>query len=98
MTNKVTNKVTIVLKYATIILSNGDTHSMNFGRENEQLEFKKSTSEIKEAMDDICAILNKHGSGAFILELNQMATFVDRKLATLHLMMSLEHAKKLFLQ
>ncbi len=36
---------------------------MNLGRENEQLEFKKSTSEIKEAMDDICAILNKHGSG-----------------------------------
>ncbi|MCF0126718.1 MAG: putative DNA binding domain-containing protein [Clostridia bacterium] len=36
---------------------------MNLGKENEQLEFKKSTSEIKEAMDDICAILNKHGSG-----------------------------------
>ena len=36
---------------------------MNFGRENEQLEFKKLTSEVKEAMDEICAILNKHGSG-----------------------------------
>lgn len=36
---------------------------MNFGRESESLEFKKSTSEVKEAMDDICAILNKHGFG-----------------------------------
>ena len=36
---------------------------MNFGRENEQLEFKKSTSEVKETMNDICAILNKHGKG-----------------------------------
>lgn len=45
------------------MLSKGGIYSMNFGRENEQLEFKKSTSEVKEAMDDICAILNKHGSG-----------------------------------
>ena len=36
---------------------------MNLGNENEQLEFKKTTSELKEAMDDICSILNKHGSG-----------------------------------
>ena len=37
---------------------------MNLGMENETLEFKKSTSELKDAMDDICAILNKHGHGA----------------------------------
>ena len=36
---------------------------MNLGKETEQLEFKKTTSEIKAAMDDICAILNKHGAG-----------------------------------
>lgn len=36
---------------------------MNLGRENEQLEFKKTTGEVKESMDDICAILNKHGKG-----------------------------------
>ena len=36
---------------------------MNLGKENETIEFKKSTSELKEAMDDICAILNKHGKG-----------------------------------
>lgn len=36
---------------------------MNLGIENENLEFKKSTSELKDAIDDICAILNKHGKG-----------------------------------
>lgn len=36
---------------------------MNLGKENEIIEFKKSTSELKEAMNDICAILNKHGEG-----------------------------------
>ena len=36
---------------------------MNLGKENETIEFKKSTSELKEAMNDICAILNKHGEG-----------------------------------
>ncbi len=39
---------------------------MNLGRENEQLEFKKTTSEVKDAVDDICAMLNKHGSGRVI--------------------------------
>lgn len=36
---------------------------MNFGKENESLEFKKSTSELKEAMDDVSSILNKVGKG-----------------------------------
>ena len=36
---------------------------MNLGIENETTEFKKSTSELKVAMDDVCAILNKHGFG-----------------------------------
>lgn len=36
---------------------------MNLGKENETLEFKKTTGELKDAMDDICAILNKHGKG-----------------------------------
>ena len=36
---------------------------MNLGKENEMLEFKKSTSEIKEAMDDIVSMLNKHCKG-----------------------------------
>lgn len=36
---------------------------MNF-TESETLELKKSTSEMKEAVISICAILNKHGNGA----------------------------------
>lgn len=36
---------------------------MNFGNENETLEFKKSTGELKEAMQSVCAMLNKHGFG-----------------------------------
>ena len=36
---------------------------MKIGRESEKLEFKKSTSEIKEGVIAIAAILNKHGGG-----------------------------------
>ena len=36
---------------------------MNLGQENEFVEFKKTTSEIKEGMVSIAAILNKHGRG-----------------------------------
>ena len=36
---------------------------MNLGIENEVLEFKETTYELKAAMDDICAMLNKHGYG-----------------------------------
>ena len=36
---------------------------MNLGKENETLEFKKTTGELMVAMDDICSILNKHGKG-----------------------------------
>lgn len=37
--------------------------NLNLGIENEILEFKKSTGELKEAMYSICAILNKHQHG-----------------------------------
>lgn len=36
---------------------------MNLGAENEQVEFKKSTSEMKEGMASIASILNKHDEG-----------------------------------
>jgi ATP-dependent DNA helicase RecG len=36
---------------------------LGLGIETEILEFKKSTSELKEAMNSICAILNKHRHG-----------------------------------
>ena len=36
---------------------------MNIGKENEEIEFKKSTSETKEGIQSICAILNKSMKG-----------------------------------
>ena len=38
-------------------------NTMNLGIETEVLEFKKSTGELKEAINSICAILNKHCHG-----------------------------------
>ena len=36
---------------------------MNLGKENETIEFKESTGEVKSAMDDRAAMLNKHTFG-----------------------------------
>lgn len=36
---------------------------MNLGKESENIEFKKSTGQLKKSMDDICSILNKDGEG-----------------------------------
>ena len=36
---------------------------MNYGKESETLEFKKTTGELKAALISISAILNKHGIG-----------------------------------
>ena len=35
---------------------------MNIGKETEQIEFKKSTGELKEGVISIASMLNKHGS------------------------------------
>ena len=35
----------------------------NIGIETEQIEYKKTTGELKEAITSIVAILNKHGAG-----------------------------------
>ncbi len=36
---------------------------INFGHETEELEFKKTTGELHDAMTDIAAMLNKHERG-----------------------------------
>jgi len=36
---------------------------MRFGKENEKLEFKRSTAELKEGIISMVAMLNKHGGG-----------------------------------
>lgn len=43
-------------------------------KENEQLEFKKTTSELNEAMVSICSILNKHGKGTLYFGLKNDGT------------------------
>jgi len=39
---------------------------INLGKENEQIEYKKSTGELDDAMKSISAILNKHGKGKIL--------------------------------
>ena len=55
---------------------------MNLGIETEVLEFKKSTSEIKEAMDDICAMLNKHGYGTLYFGVKPNGDVVGQQVST----------------
>ena len=43
---------------------------MNLGHETEQVEFKKSTSELKEGIASIAAILNKRGCGELFFGVN----------------------------
>ena len=47
---------------------------MNLGIETETLEFKKSTGELKEAIQSICAILNKHQRGELYFGVKQDGT------------------------
>ena len=49
-----------------MILDGG--HIMNFGKENELLEFKLTTKELDNSLIDISAILNKYG-GVVVLKL-----------------------------
>lgn len=54
---------------------------MNLGREDERTEFKKSTSELKEGMDSICAILNKHGSGVLYFGVRNNGEVVGQEIS-----------------
>lgn len=36
---------------------------MNLGKESENIEFMKSTAQLKKSMDDVCSMLNKDGEG-----------------------------------
>ena len=52
---------------------------MIFTSETEILEFKKTTAEMKEAVVSVCAMLNKHGSVIFILELETTEQLLDKQ-------------------
>jgi ATP-dependent DNA helicase RecG len=43
--------------------SDGEGYSVKVGKENEILEFKKTTGELSEGVISMAAILNKHGGG-----------------------------------
>ena len=45
---------------------------VNIGFETEQIEYKKSIGELKEAMFSIAAILNKHQSGELYFGVKMM--------------------------
>lgn len=53
----------LVTKLVTFSFANNIKSYMNLGKESETLEFKNTTGELRKVMDDICAILNKHGKG-----------------------------------
>ena len=54
---------------------------MTLGFENETLEFKKSTGELKEATVSICAILNKHGDGELYFGIRPDGTAVGQEIS-----------------
>lgn len=55
-----------------------DKEDINLGTETEQLEFKKSTGEIKEAIISIVAILNKHHKGTLYFGVKNDGTVVGQ--------------------
>ncbi|MDR2590821.1 MAG: putative DNA binding domain-containing protein [Oscillospiraceae bacterium] len=54
---------------------------MKFGKENEKLEFKKTTAEQKEAVNSIAAILNKHGYGDLYFGISSDGTVLGQMIS-----------------
>lgn len=54
---------------------------MNLGIESETLEFKKSTSELKEGLCSICSILNKHGAGTLYFGVNRKGEVIGQQIS-----------------
>lgn len=54
---------------------------MKFDLESETLEFKKSTSELKEACISIGAILNKHGVGTLYFGIKPDGTVIGQNVS-----------------
>lgn len=52
---------------------------MKFGRESENVEFKKSTAQLSKSMDDIASILNKDGKGVLYFGIKPDGESVARK-------------------
>lgn len=57
---------------------NKGADDLNLGIETETLEFKKSTGELKEAVQSICAILNKHQHGELYFGIKPDGTVIGQ--------------------
>ncbi len=55
-----------------------ELHSL--GKETEQIEFKKSTGELKEGVISIAAILNKHGAGKLYFGVKNDGTVIGQEI------------------
>lgn len=55
---------------------------MNIGRENEYIEFKKSTAETEKAIMSMSAMLNKHGKGTVFFCVKNEGTVTGDKTLT----------------
>lgn len=53
---------------------------MNIGKESEYVEFKKSSSELKEGIQSICAMLNKHHKGTLYLGVKNNGDVVGQQI------------------
>ena len=54
--------------------------SYTIGEETEQVEFKKSTGELKEAIISIASILNKHQAGALYFGVKNDGTVIGQEI------------------
>lgn len=52
---------------------------MKIGEESELIEFKTSTGERKEAVESICAILNKHTKGTLYFGIDDNGFVIGQK-------------------
>lgn len=52
---------------------------MNYGMENETLEFKKSTSELNDGIISLSSMLNKHGEGTLYFGIKNDGTVIGQK-------------------
>ena len=58
---------------------------MDFGKETETLEFKKTTGELKEAVISISSIINKHGKGELYFGIKDNGTIIGQQIGELTL-------------
>lgn len=59
--------------------------NMNLGRESEKIEFKESTNELSDALNDICAILNKNLEGILYFGVENNGDIVGQQIGGIYI-------------